>query len=486
MTEHKALVASTASSLLTESHGLDLDAIRRKLGTHSIFGPSGAAMWALCSGSLIPNLLADDDASEDAAYGTTGHMVGEVWGKNIVACVSYGMEIDDELIDSQRPTELVGTIFQVVEGSGRTFDIEIDDEMLAYVREYIVWCVALAGDHYVEQRVDISPVTPIPNQSGTADWFVIQRRKVVVTDLKMGRERVYAEWNFQGLLYALGVFYRWDWAYHFEEIEIRIAQPRLDHWDVFTVSREQLLAFAEWIKERAALAWAPNALRTPGPKQCRWCKVAGDCAANAAWLADRDLEYWDDDSDAMALSGRDDIVVGPDGVIHGVSYTVQDTAMVNEIIERGSLELVTPDPNRLSTLALEKLLLHRKRLERFFTQMQEELLSRAEAGADLEYWKLVPGRAGHRKHRDEKDSAHFMSRWGVREEDIYPKKIASPAQLEEAMRKVGYRKKDAVELIDSLVNRPESRSTLVEMKDDRKALPPPADLFDDLDAVDEL
>src|ERR1700712_4834734 len=150
-------------------HGFDLDAVRAKLGSHSIFAPSASAMWMNCAGSLIANLLAEDDAGVDAAYGTVGHGVGEMWLKT-----------------GARPNHLIGRVETVDEGHAK-FDITIDSIMLNYGEQHVDWCNFLPGDHYVEKRVDFSVLTPIDRQSGTADHIACMPGKMVITDLKMGK-----------------------------------------------------------------------------------------------------------------------------------------------------------------------------------------------------------------------------------------------------------------------------------------------------------
>jgi hypothetical protein len=451
------------------AHGLDLEAIRRRLNGHSIFAPSSSAMWLNCSGSLIPNLLAEDTAGEDAAYGTVGHDAGEQWLANYAFAKRKFGGPEDMLLAMSEPRDLLGEV-RVIKEHGAEFHIEIDDEMLAYVRQYVEWCVALPGEHYVETQVDFSDLTPIPEQRGRADHAACSWQLLVISDLKMGKGiKVFAKDNSQGLLYAYGFFREWDWLYNFQRIVIRIAQPRLDHFDEWEITREELLDFAGYVANRAALAWTPDAPRSPSPKACQWCKVKADCAALAKWTHDATEDCFDDL----------DVIEGEYRVV-----TTTEMTSVNSAITDG-WQPNPKEPSRLSTEALERLLPYRKLIEKWFSEIEAELEHRAMNGEELTRHKLVPGRAGRRYFPEEDPARKLLLKNRVPEDELYVRKLISPAKAEELLRTHGgLKKKEAAKLLDSVVVRPPSRQTLAPVSDERDALESPADVFDDLD--DEL
>lgn len=482
---------------MTEHHGLDLDEIVRANGGHSIFAPSGSAMWLGCSGSLIPNLSAPDNAGVDAAYGTVGHEVAEIWLNDVAAFAAFDGRPDgpftEDDVDYCTPTQLVGTTKTVVEPS-ETFEIEIDDDMLAYVRQYIMWCIDLPGKHYVEVRGDFSRLTPIPKQGGTADHGACSPGLLIISDLKMGKgEQVFAavdvddpralvpeyeagmNGNSQALIYALCFFYEYDHLYDFQRIVIRIAQPRIEHWHVWETTREELLLFAEFVRERAALAWQPNAPRAAGKKTCRWCKVKAGCGALTA-LIHREAEGVFDPVD-------DDVIEGQFRVI-----TDQDIAVAKQALADDTYMADPRDPKNLTTLELEKLLPLRKLVENWFSQISEELTRRARDGEELAHHKLVKGRSGRRKFRDEEEAEDDLVNFiGLPREQVFESKMRSPAQIEEKLKTVlGVRGKSAQVLISHLTTQPEGRDTLVPMTDKREALEDVGSVFDDVSDSDEI
>lgn len=433
-------------------HGFDLSELTRKLGGHSVYAPSASAMWLLCSGSLIPNLLADDDAGEDAAYGTVAHGVAERW-----------------LITGIRPSDLVGTKELVDEGH-EIFVIEIDDDMLDYVEQYVDWCTALPGHLFVEQRVDFSCLTPIPKQGGTADHIACQDGVLTITDLKMGKGvQVFATGNFQARLYALGAFYRWDWEYDFERIVIRIAQPRLGHFDVWEITRAELLEFAEYVRERAALAWQPNAPRTAGEKQCQWCKVKATCATFGAYMAE------------FVEGAFEDL----DGHVSDDQLT-QFQDRLNDPFD--AFELHPVSIHTLSPEQMGQIIKLRRSVENWFKSIEDEIEKLLQSGKKVPGYKLVEGRANRffSRNIDTADTLELLT--GIPSQQFIEVTMLSPAKAETVLKKNGIkgRSLEAIMERDYLVTKPRGKPTMAPAHDKRRELSVGVeDVFEDLDAVDD-
>lgn len=406
---------------------------------HSCYGPSGSAMYLNCVGSLIPNLLANDVAGIDAAWGTVAHGVTELWGKT-----------------GKRPDHLVGTN-EWVEAGDWGYLIDIDDVMLDFCQMCIDWVDFLPGEKFWERRVDFSRLTPIPRQSGTADFIAIDRKKkrMVVTDWKFGKaHQIFAEGNTQGMLYALGALFEFDAAfdgfYDIQEIEIRIAQPRLDHFDVWIISRDDLLEWSAWAKERMALAWTINAPRTAGAKQCEFCRVKATCAANAKLNIEMTEGIFTDTTEPV---DADDMLAFQDRV-DDLNFEVNPT-----------------DVGTLSTSQLASMSVFRSMAERWWKSLDVELLRRAKVGEDMSKHglKIVESRS-FRVFNDDKVAVRHIVALGVPRSDVVTEKVATPAQAEKLLRKAGHKHKDIPSLLVDLISKPPGKPTLAPLSDKRAAI----------------
>jgi hypothetical protein len=432
-------------------------------GGHSIFSPSSSAMWLWCAGSLLPNLTAKDDAGEEAAEGTVAHHVAEHWLKTGV-----------------RPKHLVGTTMEV---DGWT--IEITNSMLDYVELYVDWCMECEGDHYTETKVWFSDLTPIPKQGGTSDHGAIFGRTITVTDLKFGKGViVYAAedlnepawcWrdefdnpiklngNTQALLYAYGFYRSLSKAERddIKYIRIRICQPRLGHFQTWETTVGQLLDFAAWVKERAALAWQENAPRRVSEKGCQWCRVKGTCAAFAAAMEELNGSVFDD-----------------------VETSIERMEEVKDALEVGLYAPKLLPPGELSTLHLSRLVAYRGIVESWFRDVEAELDRRALRGEPVPGQKLVEART-NRVFKNQKAAERFLHKQGVDTLSLYKLSFASPAQAEDALVEAGFRRGEAVKLLAPHVDKPRGRATLVPLSDPRQPLDAVADeVFSDLTAED--
>lgn len=421
---------------------IDLSALARDRGTHSSFGPSSSAMWLHCAGSLIPNLMADDDAGYDAAYGTVAHDVTDQWRKS-----------------GKKPSHLLGTTV-VIESASHWWDffVDIDVNMLDHCQTCVDSVALEPGMHFYERRVDFSNLTPIPNQRGTADCFIIQpgaaRRgkrvgaKLIVVDWKFGKGyQVFAENNPQALLYAYGVFLEFDMDHDFLEIEIRIEQPRLGHSDSWTISREDLLEFAKWVKPRAYAAWDINAPRTPGVSQCRWCKVREDCAANAKWQLDLTAACFEDLDRPQ---------------------TPEDMSEF-KIAASVGLFKQPADLNRLTLEEMSALYQFRPAVDSWWKRLEDRLNQIAEEGKPVPGMKRVEGRS-YRHFINDKKATEVLTGLGVPLNKVRKVVTCSPAEAEELLREAGHRRKDIPNLLDGMVRRPPGKPTLVPLSDKRPEL----------------
>jgi hypothetical protein len=409
-------------------------------------------MWLQCAGSLIPNITALDDSGVDAAYGTVAHGVCETWLRSGV-----------------KPRHLLNTQ-QFVENDDWGFMIDIDDDMFDHVYQCVSRCQMEPGDHIVERRVYFSQLTPIPNQGGTMDFAALMPGRALVHDHKFGKSpdnMVFAEENPQAMLYALGIMYEFDSTYNFQDFVVRIAQPRLNHYDEWHTTRRRLLEFAEFVKERAALAWQVDAPRSASEKACKYCRVKASCSANA-FLQNQLLE----------------------GVFDDLSQD-ETISKVNEFKSRLDDEFNPFEPAyaqlwTLSTEQIVKLHNHRKMAEKFWNALGAELFNRATvAGENLEPFglKLVEARS-KRLFIDENKARDRLLSFGLPLGKIEKKQLVSPAQAEKLLKAkradLGKKVAEIPLLLSDLVRKPPGKATLAPLTDNRDALVDLTDqVFDD-------
>lgn len=407
---------------------------------HSIFGPSSAHRWMRCPRSLIAGHLAGDRPTVFAAEGSIAHWLAEEW------------------LTKGNPYRWLGTV-HTKDG----FDIEITEEMISYVEEYVSLVSTMPGNHYVEVKVDLSKYTPVPS-FGTSDHISAEWQKLRVKDLKYGKVWVDAEENEQGMAYALGAFEALDYLYDFQEIEIQIIQPRRENYDTWTISRENLLEFGERYREAAYKAWDPDAPYNPDPIACEYCPARFDCPALAAISVKLAQASFDDLDDTEMTPG------------HAVAVVEQ------EII---SYEPTLPPYSQVPVERLAQIYEWRSVFERYFREMYEYLLKKLEMDVEVPGQKLGMGRAGNRKWTDEAGARRMLRSYGITDLDMYEPKFISPAQAVELLKiSIGGSKKVNDGRIAPFVYQPPGKLTMIPASDKREGIASAVSAFDDdVDAI---
>lgn len=300
-------------------------------------------------------------------------------------------------------------------------DEGITKEMIECAKEYADYIdeQKKSNDAIVllEQRVDFSPW--VPDGFGTCDCIIIQDDTLTIIDYKYGQGvMVSATDNPQMKLYALGAMNDYGIAMDVKKVELHIFQPRMNNVSTDSLTVEELMDWAEkTVKPTAEKAIKGKGKYAPG-EHCRFCQHGGKCRA----LTRLCTEYLDTHGLRVALP-----VLAP----HEVADVLRMEPMV--------------------TLWLKK--------------VKEQALTTLMNGEELPGYKLVEGKLGNRKWKDEVDVSTKLITAGYTREDITETKLLSPSQMDKAIGK-----KKVAELLDGLIERAPGAPTIAPITDKRPAL----------------
>lgn len=369
---------------------------------HALLGPSSAHRWMVCTPSARLEEGLVDKGSEYAQEGTLAHRLGEL----LLRQRWEGADIAADLAAVEADPLYSAAMREHMEGYA------------AFIEERMAEARTRCEDPriFIEQTVRFDDY--VPEGFGTADCIILADGLMDVIDLKYGQgQPVSAEDNPQMRIYGLGCYTALSWAYEIDAVRMTIYQPRLDSVSTDTVTREELLAWADTeLKPKAAQAWEGKGEFNPGEHQCKWCKIAATCRARA--------EY------QMELAAYD-----------------------------------FADPPTLTPREVAAVLIRLPGLLAWAKQVEGYALDAAKSGEHFPGFKLVEGRS-NRKYTNEHAISLRLKKAGYSTAEIYkPKELLGITAMEKLVGK-----KHLEELVGGLIEKPAGAPTLVPESDKRPEL----------------
>jgi hypothetical protein len=365
---------------------------------HAYLSASASHRWLACppSAKLCANIA--DQTSEYAQQGTDCHelcayLVEKALGRN-----------------AADPTENL-----------TFYDAEMQncaEEYRNYVLEQIEAAREFCKDPQImiEQRLDFSRW--VENGFGTGDCVIVADELLQIIDYKHGLGVLVSAGddehggNSQMMCYALGALELFDGIYDINQVKMTIFQPRRENISTYTISKEQLLKWAdEILAPTAQLAYVGEGEFHAGD-HCRFCKVKATCRKRAEYnleLAKYDFEM------PATLDNTEIAAILP---------------RIDEMISWGN-------------------------------DIKEYALKQAQSGVHFDGWKMVEGRS-NRKFTDEAAVASKVKDAGY---DPYEKKLLGITAMSTLLGK-----KKFEELLGELIYKPPGKPTLVPESDKRPAM----------------
>ena len=365
---------------------------------HAYLSASASHRWLACppSAKLCANIA--DQTSEYAQQGTDCHELCAYLVEK-----ALGRAVTD-------PTENL-----------TFYDAEMQicaEEYRNYVLEQIEAAKDFCKDPQVmiEQRLDFSRW--VENGFGTGDCVIVADEVLQIIDYKHGLGVLVSAGdeehggNSQMMCYALGALEAFGDIYDINQIKMTIFQPRRDNVSTYTISKDDLLKWAEEVlAPTAQLAYTGKGEFKAGD-HCQFCKVKATCRKRAEY--NLELAKYDFEMPATL----DDIEIAA------------ILAKVDEMISWGN-------------------------------DIKEYALQQAQSGVHFDGWKIVEGKS-NRKFTDEAAVVFKVKDAGY---DPYEKKLLGITAMSTMLGK-----KKFEELLGELVYKPPGKPTLVPESDKRPAM----------------
>lgn len=400
---------------------------------HAILSPSAAHRWLHCTPAPRVEAEFPETTSEYAEEGRLAHSVCELAAKK-------KFTVMNNRTYNSRLKKLKA-------------DPKWDDEMLSTAATYVEHLTehAMRFEHapYVALEVQVDITDYAPEAFGTCDCVMIGGDELIITDYKHGKGvPVSAQDNPQMLLYALGALklYRPIYGDMIRRVSTYIDQPRLGSYDGASMTVEELLAWGESIKPKAAAAFMGTGEFAPG-EWCRFCRAKAKCRARA-------------NQNTALEDFKDCIPLG------------RSIPMQAEYDATGF-----KPSNCLTDEEIGTLLVRAEGLVAWYNDLKEYTLAACLNGKTIPGWKAVEGRST-RAWTDQDAALEALMAGGVEEAIIYDRVPKTLAQLEKVIGKQRFG-----ELVGGMITKSPGKPALAAESDKRPAYNGAAADFSEVKAI---
>ena len=444
------------------------------MSTHSFLSPSGVPAAMLCNVKPWREQLYPDSSNDSADEGTAAHFLQE-------QCLEKGVEAK----------HFLGTRIRVENGEtefhtsgqwpvGNDFCHEVQKSL------DVIHSLAEGATIYPEQTLSIEFITGEEGATGTSDVIIVKGKTLICADLKFGRGvQIFAEGNEQLLMYGASAVADFDALGEIEEIELHILQPRLNHFDCWKLSIDEMNERIEKIRQvsKRILAGPEGLTALPGEKQCRFCKDSANCGErvdHTLKLITGDFLDLDKGFVKVEMPQAEKLLAQSFGVkpaaitfhepegdsYHGFTGTNHFTVKKPSIrpsLEAATDAVATADDERLATLMDAA-----DMIEGFAKAVRAEVERRLLAGkfTDARY-KLVEGRQGARSWTSEEEAEAALKAMRLKVDQMYDFKLISPTTAEKVLKEANPRKWNKLQ---PLIGRSDGKPSVAPASDKRPAL----------------
>ncbi len=479
------------------------------MGVHALLSPSGMPAAIRCLAKPHRERGLPDQSSSFADEGTAAHFLMEqclLENKDAKDFQGLRIQVKDVATEfntaGQYPVglDMIGPMQKALDyvravADGATIYTEQKLSIAHITGEH--WhkvtgavCFKNAAGQFIDfDNGDIYPQDDVEPATGTTDVWIIKGGVAHSIDLKWGMGvQVFAVDNEQQEMYTDAGLQEFDFLGEVEDIHLHILQPRLHHFDEAVLTRKELGARIELIRQaskRIAFSKAEDLPAVPGEKQCKFCKVPPDrCQERTDYTLEvicSDFVDLDKGFVKVEMPQAEKLLAQSFGVkpaaityhheqhedfghdINEAAHFTVKKPNIRPSLEAAEAKLPDASDERLATLMDAA-----DMIEGFAKAVRAEVERRLLAGkfTDARY-KLVEGRQGARSWTSEEEAEAALKAMRLKVDQMYDFKLISPTTAEKVLKEANPRKWNKLQ---PLIGRSDGKPSVAPASDKRPAL----------------